>query len=158
MSSFTSKSSSSFATKSSNTFSTQFSSSSGSSFALAMTALSSASVPVFKSPNESSINYEHSHSALFLTTPKLLSSLSSSFSSNDIIFNNLTSSRVQNKNTPWLNIDADEIYGTKVLRMSESVFGTLFRHAEKVRIQNQVQAKMLHEKLNGHNGIERKLQ
>jgi hypothetical protein len=57
-----------------------------------------------------------------------------------------------------LYASAEKVYGQKILKMNESVFSGLFRHAEKVRIQNHVQEKMLHEKVNGHKGIEKKLQ
>ena len=100
------------------------------------------------------VKFAETRAALFLRTPKLLSSLTIlSSDSGDIavdsFYNNQTSSFYAN---------AEKIYGQKILKMTASVFTSLFRHAEKVRIQNYVQEKMLHEKVNGHKGIEKKLQ
>jgi hypothetical protein len=44
------------------------------------------------------------------------------------------------------------------MNINGTVFNDLFRHAEKCRVQNQVQEKMLKEYLSGNKGIEKKLQ
>lgn len=67
-------------------------------------------------------------------------------------------------NLPKLNrFDEQKIFGNKRLlskkmNINGAVFNDLFRHAEKCRVQNQVQEKMLKEYLNGNKGIEKKLQ
>jgi hypothetical protein len=107
---------------------------------------------LFLCSENQNISYGESNSALFLTTPQLFTSIT--------ILDPAAAPSADKYCNPTKNIylNADKIYGHKVIRMSESILSNLFRHAEKVRIKNSVQEKMLNEKLNGHKGIERKLQ
>ena len=100
-----------------------------------------------------SIAYAESKAALFLTTPTLLSQLA-------ILLNDsgLTADTFFFNQSERLYANAEKVYFKKNSKMSENIFTNLFRHAEKVRIQNHVQEKMLNEKVNGHKGIEKKLQ